>query len=115
MSFGGAFTYAWAEPTIEGTDITARTLLGTLEADYPLVRKQSYTLRGSAGMDIVNQESGSTASRPHPRPLAGGFLRLGLGRRGNAISAAGYSLAEPPWRVSALLEMRQGFTPSAPA
>ena len=109
LSFGGAFTYAWADPTIEGADIKARTLLGTLEADYPLVRKQSYTLRGSAGMDIVNQDvrlDGIDLTRDRLRV---GFLRLGLDAAETQFSKAGYSLAEPPWRISALLEMRQGL------
>ncbi len=109
LSFGGAFTYAWADPTIEGVDIKARTLLGTLQADYPLVRKQSYTLRGTLGMDVVNQDvklDGLDLSRDRLRV---GFLRLGLDASETQFPRAGYSLAEPPWRISALLELRQGL------
>ena len=57
LTIGGNFTYSWARPTIgEGSDFRARTLLATLEVGYPFVRRQSRTLRGSAGMDFVNQD-----------------------------------------------------------
>jgi len=110
LSFGGAFTYAWAHPSIEGnSDVIAHTLLGTLEADYPLVRKEAYTVRGSAGMDIVNQDvklDGIDLTRDRLRVA---FLRLGIDSAETQFSREGYSLAEPPWRASALFELRQGL------
>lgn len=110
LSFGGAFTYAWAKPSIEGdTDVTARTLLGTVEADYPLVRKQSYSVRGSLGMDLVNQDVKLESIDLTRDRLRVAFLRLGIDATETQFSRAGYSLAEPPWRVNALLELRQGL------
>jgi hemolysin activation/secretion protein len=110
LSLGGAFTYAWAHPSIPGnSDVVAHTLLGTIEADYPLVRKETYTVRGSAGMDLVNQDvklDGAEFTRDRLRVA---FLRLGFDSAETQFSREGYSLAEPPWRVSGLFELRQGI------
>ncbi|MBW0007245.1 MAG: ShlB/FhaC/HecB family hemolysin secretion/activation protein [Sphingomonas sp.] len=108
LSFGGSFTYAWARPSVPNAKILAKTLLGTMEVGYPLVRKQAETVRGSIGMDIVNQDvdfNRSPLTRDRLRVL---FLRLGL----DAVSpnpGPGFSPAEPPWHVTGLLELRQGL------
>ena len=34
----------------------ANTLLSTFEVGYPFIRRQAQTLRGSVGMDYVNQD-----------------------------------------------------------
>ena len=56
LSLAGAFTYAWARPTVPNAHVLAKTLLGTVEVGYPFVRRQSETVRGSIGMDVVNQD-----------------------------------------------------------
>ena len=43
LTFGGSFTYAWAKPSIADADVKARTLLATVQADYPLIRSLSRT------------------------------------------------------------------------
>ncbi len=67
--------YTWARPDIDGRDtIRARTLVGSLALSYPFVRSQSSTLRGTAGMDLVNQvvrQSGDSISRDRLRVLFG--------------------------------------------
>ena len=52
----GTFTYAWARPSIPDAHVLAKTLLGTMEVGYPFVRSERATIRGSVGMDIVNQD-----------------------------------------------------------
>ena len=54
MTLSGSFTYAWARPHIVDSDILARTLLGTVELGYPLVRRQAQTIRGSIGMETTS-------------------------------------------------------------
>ena len=110
LGIGGLFTYAWANPTIQpkGTNIKARTLLATLQADYPIFRSLARTLRGSIGMDYIDQDvdlNTIALTRDHLRV---GYMRLGF----DAIDtqfANGHSLAEPLWRMSSLLEFRKGL------
>ena len=109
LSVSGVFTYAWAKPDIEDADVKARTLLGTLEVGYPFVRTQANSVRGSLGFDLVNQDvdlDGIDLTRDRLRV---GFARLGWDGISTDFSAPGRSLAEPFWRVSALLELRQGL------
>ena len=41
LGISGSFTYAWARPTIPDAHVLAKTLLGTVEVDYPFVRRQA--------------------------------------------------------------------------
>jgi hemolysin activation/secretion protein len=109
LRFGGLFTYAWAHPSIEGdSDVKARTLLTTVQADYPFIRSLARSVRGTIGMDVVNQDvdlDGLDLTRDRLRV---GFARLAF----DAIStkfSRGRSLAEPLWRFSSQLELRKGF------
>ncbi|HEX6603601.1 MAG TPA: ShlB/FhaC/HecB family hemolysin secretion/activation protein, partial [Sphingomicrobium sp.] len=85
-----------------------RTLLATLQAEYPFVRSQARTLRGALGFDFVNQDvdlAGLDLTRDRLRV---GFLRL----TGDAVSTdpgRGFSLVEPHWRLSGVLELRRGL------
>lgn len=110
LSFSDAFTYAWAKPSL-GPDarVVARTLLNTFEVGYPLVRSQAQTIRGSAGLDIVNQDVDLNHIALTRDRLRVGFLRLGLDAAETTFTDPRYSTLEPPWRVSALLELRQGL------
>ena len=109
LGFGGMFTYAWARPSIEGdSDVRARTLLATVQADYPLIRSLARNLRGSVGLDFVNQDVELDSIDLTRDRLRVGFARLGF----DAISTRfgrGRSLAEPLWRFNSLLELRKGF------
>lgn len=108
FSLAGSFTYAWARPHVADAHILAKTLLGTLEVDYPFIRRQSATLRGSAGMDIINQDvafNNVAISRDRLRVL---FGRLGFDAVPTDL-ATGFSPNEPPWHVTSLLELRQGL------
>jgi hemolysin activation/secretion protein len=108
LSLSNAFTYAWARPNVPNASVLAKTLLDTIQIDYPFVRKQSATVRGSLGLDVINQDvdfDRSPLTRDRLRVL---FLRLGV----DAFSpnpGPGFSAAEPPWHVTGLLELRQGL------
>ena len=109
LSLSGLFTYAWAQPDIEDADVKARTLLSTVEASYPFVRTQASTVRGSLGMDLVNQDvdlDGIDLTRDRLRV---GFARLGWEAISTDFSKPGRSFAEPFWRLSSLLEFRKGL------
>ena len=109
MSVAGAFTYSWARPSIPDADVLAKTLLGTVELAYPLVRRQAMTVRGSVGMDFVNQKVDLDHIDLTRDRLRVAFLRLGIDTAQTEFTRAGYSLAEPPWRIASQLELRQGL------
>jgi hemolysin activation/secretion protein len=108
LSLAGAFTYAWARPTVPSAHVLAKTLLGTVELGFPFVRRQSETLRGSVGMDLVNQNVWLDHAKLSRDQLRVAFLRLGI----DAIArdyGGGFSSAEPPWHFTTLLELRRGL------
>lgn len=109
LGLGGLFTYAWAHPSIPGeSDVRAETMLATIQADYPLIRSLSRNLRGSIGMDIVNQDVELDSIKLTRDRLRVAFARLGF----EAISTEftrGRSLVEPHWRFGSTLELRKGL------
>jgi hemolysin activation/secretion protein len=108
LTLGGLFTYAWAKPSIAGGDFDARTLFATVQADYPFVRSIARTVRGTAGLDFVNQDV-----RLDSIDLTRDRLRVLFGRVSvDSISpdfSNGYSPAEPKWHIAANLEVRKGL------
>ena len=109
LTASGSFTYAWAHPAVPDADVDARTLLGTIELSYPFVRRQASTVRGSVGMDIVNQDVELDDIDLTRDRLRVGFARLGWDAISMDFSKPGRSLAEPFWRVSNLVELRKGL------
>jgi hemolysin activation/secretion protein len=107
LSLAGAFTYAWARPVVPNADVLAKTLLGTVELGYPIVRRQSQTIRGSVGMDVVNQDVWFDDVKLSRDRLRVAFLRLGIDATPSEFGP-GFSSAEPPWRLTSQLELRQG-------
>ncbi|HEY8592448.1 MAG TPA: POTRA domain-containing protein [Sphingomicrobium sp.] len=77
LSASNVFTHAWARPSGAGGDVLARTLLNTTELGYPLIRRQTQTLRGSVGLDIVNQQVRLDSLTITRDRLRVSFLRLG--------------------------------------
>jgi len=109
LGLGGMLTYAWAHPSIEGdADVRARTLLATFQADYPLVRSLARNVRGSVGLDIVNQDVELDSIDLTRDRLRVAFARLGFDAISTSFSP-GRSLAEPLWRFTSTLELRKGL------
>ena len=108
LRLGGRFTYAWTHPDLGSTVTTVRaeSLFANLEASYPLVRSQAFTLNAVGGFDYVNQDvrfAGLALSQDRLRVI---YARLdadavdmrGTGPRG--LTA---------WRLAGSLELRQGL------
>src|SRR5687767_12433477 len=59
LTIDGQFTYAWTKPDIDASgivpDLKARTLFWTVDARYPLIRRQTSNLWAAAGFDYVDQ------------------------------------------------------------
>jgi hemolysin activation/secretion protein len=88
--------------------VLAKTMLATVELGYPFVRREATTLRGSTGLDVVNQNVWLSHVPLTRDRLRVAFLRLGLDALAPHFGPE-YSSAEPPWHVSALVELRQGL------
>lgn len=124
LVFATSFTHAWTHPTLApGLDVRSRTILGTFEARYPLVRRQTRTLYATGGLEVIEQRA-----RFAGLPLTEDRLRVLFARaQYDSIdpeslgSARGYSAAEPKWRFGFSAEARQGIsifnasTPCGPA
>jgi hemolysin activation/secretion protein len=110
MSLSGNFTYAWARPSIPDADVLAKTLLATVELGYPIVRREAQTIRGSIGMDYVNQDVDLSHEALTRDRLRVAFARLGVDMQKTQYSDVGFSPAEPPWHLSALIELRKGLS-----
>ncbi len=116
LTLGGRFTYAWTNPSLRDAtgakiDINSHTLVASLEGSYPFVRTQATNLRGAAGFDFINQDvrlPGPLYTRDRLRVF---YSRLDLDAidRASIGALAGYSAAEPRWRASGSLEVRQGI------
>lgn len=122
LTFGGQATLAWARPDLgnPAIDIRSRTVFATFEASYPFIRRQDHSLRGSLGIDYIDQDV-DFANIPLNRDrLRVAFLRLSGDAYGLA-SDPRYSPAEPFWRLGATVEARRGLdifgasTPCGPA
>lgn len=110
LGIGGMFTYAWANPSIPNDDseVKARTLLATVQADYPLIRTLARNLRTSIGMDFINQDVELDSIELSRDRLRVAFARLGFDALSTRLSP-GRSLAEPMWRFNSLVELRKGL------
>ncbi|MBK5264093.1 MAG: ShlB/FhaC/HecB family hemolysin secretion/activation protein [Alphaproteobacteria bacterium] len=111
LRLAGDVTYAWTKPDI-GLDIKSETLIASMAASYPFIRRQSQNLLGSAGFDLVNQKvdfGPVTLSNDNLRIL---FARLDYDMIDGAslASTTGYNAAEPMWRLGGSLEVRQGVS-----
>lgn len=109
LRIGGFFTNGWAKPSIEGeTRVRARTLLATVQADYPFVRTVERTLRGTLGVDFVNQDVEFNSDEFSSDRLRIGFARLGFDAASPAF-APGIALDRKLWRFASTFELRKGM------
>ena len=110
LTLGGQATLAWARPDLgnRGIDIRSRTVFATIEASYPFIRRQDHSLRGSIGIDYIDQDIDFANLALNRDRLRVAFARL----NGDAYGLASdprYSAAEPNWRLGATIEARQGL------
>ena len=106
----GGFTYAWARPSVDDdSDVRARTMFATAEVGYPFLLRQAYNVRGSLGLDIVNQDVEVDDIDLTRDRLRVAFLRLTADTLSDDRLLAGRSLAEPRWRMGGSVELRRGL------
>jgi hemolysin activation/secretion protein len=101
-------TYALTKPDLGAAipDVKAKTLFFNAEASYPFVRRQAYSLRGAAGIDVINQRvafSGAPLSEDKVRVA---YLRLDT----EALDLSGQGPKDSVgWRFSGSIEARKGL------
>jgi hemolysin activation/secretion protein len=112
LAFGGQLTYSWASPDLRlpGVEIDSRTLFATVEASYPFIRRQTRTLRGELGLDIINQDIDFNNIPLNRDRLRVAFARLAFDALGLAPGNPAYTPAEPRWRIGLTAEARQGLS-----
>ena len=111
LALGGQLTYAWAEPDLGDPAVTigSQTLFATIEATYPFVRRQARTLRGSLGLDFIDQDTDFNGLPFARDRLRVAFARLAFDMLGLSAANPLYSPAEPVWRLAATAEARRGL------
>lgn len=105
LKIGGQFTHAWTEPDTGDPAfiLQARTLFASINASYPLIRRQSHSVTVGASFDAVNQKVDFIGLAPISRDK----LRvLGVQVSGQAIDLASRT---PQWRMSGDVELRKGL------
>ncbi len=104
LKIGAQFTHAWTEPDTGDPAfiLQARTLFASVNASYPLIRRQSHSVTVGASFDAVNQKVDFIGLAPISRDK----LRvLGLQVSGQAIDLESRL---PQWRMAGDVELRQG-------
>ena len=112
LTLAGDFVYAWTRPSLgPGVDLRSKTFVASLEARYPLVRRQAKNLVLGGGFDLINQKVAFGGI-----PLTEDKLRVAYARLdydsldSDSISSVnGYSASEPRWHVGGSFELRQGL------
>lgn len=112
LVLGGNVTFAWTRPeALEGFDIRSETLFASLEASYPFLRTQAYSIWGAAGLDYIDQDvsvNGVDLTRDRVRTafVRGTFERTDLASIRREL---GYSPYEPQSRLTGTVELRKGL------
>jgi hemolysin activation/secretion protein len=111
LAIAAQLTYAWARPDLDlaGVDIGSRTLFATLEASYPFIRRQTRTLRGAIGLDVIGQDVEFNTIPLNRDRLRVVFARLSLDALGLSPGNPRYTPAMPLWRLGFTAEARQGL------
>ena len=112
LAFGAQLTYSWASPDLNlpGVEIDSRTLFATVEASYPFIRRQTRSLRGAIGLDIIDQDIEFNTIPLNRDRLRVAYARLNFDALGLDPGNPAYTPAEPRWRLGLTAEARQGLS-----
>ena len=112
LAFGAQLTYSWASPDLglPNVEIDSRTLFATVEASYPFIRRQTRSLRGSVGLDLIDQDIEFNTIPLNRDRLRVAFARLNFDMLGLDPGNPDYTPAEPRWRLGFTAEARQGLS-----
>lgn len=112
LTLAADFAYAWTHPSFgTSTNFRSRTFVASLEARYPLVRRQVRTIILAGGLDWIDQRARLDGFDFFTDKLRVAYARIGFDRidAASIASLKGYSATEPRWRIGGTLEIRQGL------
>ena len=102
--------YAHSKP--EGPlNFKSETVVGQIGLTYPLVRRRAFSLLAGGGLEIINQDvdfGSAPLARDRMRVLYA-RLTLDMADRASFAGRTGYNGSEPLYRLSALVEARNGI------
>ena len=112
LRFGGKLIYGHARPDLANGKFSSETWIGGIDLSYPLVRRQAFSLLGTAGFEVIDQRIAFGAVRINQDRLRVAYARLDLDAIDGASLAGrdGFSVAAPRLRIAGSLELRQGVT-----
>ncbi|WP_254912941.1 ShlB/FhaC/HecB family hemolysin secretion/activation protein [Novosphingobium sp. B 225] len=110
LRLGGRFVYGRSRPSIASGTFRSKTVMGNLSLSYPFQRRETLTLRGSAGLDLINQSVDFSTTRLNQDKLRVAYsrLELELTDRASIDGSNGYSVAEPRLHLTGGIELRKG-------
>lgn len=108
LRLSSGVTYARTRPTLPdaaaGFDLNSESVLGTLSANYSVVRSTSANVRIGVGLDVIDQRTRAVGQLINLDRIRTGWLRMDFDAAPRRLS----SLA-PTWRIGGFAELRQGF------
>lgn len=111
LRFGAGLLYAHGKPAV-ALDFRSETVAGQVGLTYPLVRRRAFSLQAGGGLEVIDQNIDLVGSGPLARDhlrVFYGRVNLDLADSRSFSGRGGYSGAEPRYRLSAMLEARQGI------
>jgi hemolysin activation/secretion protein len=111
LQISGQATYSWARPET-GTpfiNLESRTLFASLEANYPLVRSQSFNLIAGAGFDVSDQSIEFNTLPLSEDHLRTAFVSLDFAAAARVDARQRAARRLPEWVVEGGVELRQGL------
>ena len=112
LTIGADVAYAWAQPFFgPGSDFKTRTFVATVQARYPLVRRQVRNISLAGGLDWIDQRGRFGIFPTFLDKLRVAYARIDYDQvqAASIASLKGYSAFEPRWRIGGSLELRQGL------
>lgn len=108
LRLGGSVLWGRSRPSLASGGFETDTFAGEVHLRAALARRQASSLYATAGLELVDQELAFGAVPLSDDELRIAFLRLDHGMIA-AAGGAGYSPAEPRWRLLHSLEARKGL------
>lgn len=112
LTLRGSFTYGWTHPTVAATaPFHARTLVASLEATYPIMRRQAHNINAAFGFDLIDQNVDFGAAALNRDHLRVAFARLNFNGTDPASLAGkgGFTPYEPRYNWGLSFEARKGL------
>jgi len=112
LRLGVGVLFGHSEPDLGGAPFETDTFTANAYLSYPFIRRQTQSLYGSAGFELVDQEVhfGDTLLSEDDLRIAFARLDHQLVDPDSVSGRNGFTVREPRWRTQLSLELRQGIS-----